>query len=188
MKKTTLEKHNHLFSLIWHFQLLTWSIFILLGSFYFSVTQTAAKVVICSLCKMNCRINKIVFGQFIGGLIWMSTNTCKFTHSLMLTCKTCHGICRVKYPKKAKLFSPFLKCRSSPTCWGCTTPQWECQPARNQRVARPWGTERSHTQLGVRTQCKCRNTLVPDMATQTHRHTQTISSPATVNEQAESWQ
>lgn len=58
-----------------------------------------------------------------------------------------------------------------PTCWGCTRPQWEHQPARNQTGATPWGTEQSHTPLGARRQCKCRNTQAPDM-TGPHTHTQ----------------
>lgn len=62
-----------------------------------------------------------------------------------------------------------------PTCWECTRPQRAPQPARSPTGAMLLGTKRWHTPLGVRTPCKCRNTLAPGR-TATHTHTEFISS------------
>lgn len=50
------------------------------------------------------------------------------------------------------------------TGWECTTLRQVHQLTRSQREAMPWGTGQSRTPLGVRTQCKCRNTLAPGTA------------------------
>lgn len=59
------------------------------------------------------------------------------------------------------------------TDWGCTKPPWAHQPARSRTGATQWGIAPSHTQLGARTRCRCRNTPVPDRPAPPQKKTQT---------------